>query len=258
MAHRRYLAMLWKICTNHLCQSTQLCQLRILLTRMTGSTMLSWLLRLEPTYKLLVMICWLPTPRFVVWSNKTSPKKCLHSVGEPPKDFPLTFFFLHFVYTEGSESNRYQSMQCSSPQGTLILFIKFHVKSYLNWVDVYKNHIWHKSEMNRSIKLVLWPRVLKLLGCPKKLDGVSWPVTEGLHLFLNPTTVRSSVGLANHRTVADDSCEMCNKSYGCKIFNQLTEFYILILIFWLQWRNRGYLHCWPFCWFGNGILSLFN
>lgn len=44
---------------------------------------------------------------------------------------------------------------------------------------------WHKPEMNRSIKLVLWLRVLKLSGCPKKLDGVSWPVTEGLVLSLN-------------------------------------------------------------------------
>lgn len=68
-AHRRSLERLWKISTNHLCQSTQLFQLRILLTRMTGSTMLRWLVRLEPMYKLLVMISWLPTPRSVHYMN---------------------------------------------------------------------------------------------------------------------------------------------------------------------------------------------
>jgi len=82
---------------------------------------------------------------------------------------------------------------------------------------------WHKPEMNRSIKLVLWPRVLKLSGCPKRLDGVSWPVTEGMDLLLNPATVRSSVGLANHRTVLD----MCHKSYHCKIFYKPTAEYNL-------------------------------
>jgi len=72
---------------------------------------------------------------------------------------------------------------------------------------------------------------LKLLGCPKRLDGVSWLVTEGLDLFLNPATVRSSVGLANHRTVGDDSCEMCNKSYGCKILYKPTAVYILTFFY---------------------------
>lgn len=124
----------------------------------------------------------------------TNPKVCrLHKT--PPPSPPKNVFVLLgetgrivlwlvafcIVSTEGSEGNWFKSMQCSSAQGTLILLKNFFRESYHVLSYIYTSLL-DTPETNRSTKLDLWLRVLKLSGCPRKPDGVSWPATEGLKL----------------------------------------------------------------------------